>query len=316
MTLRPSATRGALFACAALSAAACHRNESTPSGAPNTTASAAPAQSSAPAPSASAPKPASTTRSAPPTTLPNGCRVLQVKGVKPGAPASPGVGTRLTGFGWFELAAGVELAVKHGDTLREFRLIGPGQFLACPDAEETVLVASGTVTTTAGPGARAGALVTLATPFGVVEYPDADLWLDVGTSKLSLAVKQGQAMLFGSPKPGAAPAPPVSVRAPSGRTELHGGVNTAELSRHCEDLQQQVDAAVPAPSDAKQRAACAVTRMQARRAARLACEVARAASGRLAEPERSRFETQLLGRGTNGLETTRASDAAQSTHEK
>jgi hypothetical protein len=240
--------------------------------------------------------------------------VLGVKGVK--SATAPSVGTRLTELGWFELADGAELAVKHGDTLREFELIGPGRFLACPGGDETVLVASGSLTTTAGPGARAGAVVTLATPLGVIEYPDAELRLEVAASKLSLTVKQGQATLVRLAKRAAAGPNQESVRAPAGHAVLRGEVNTPELVQRCEEL--RADAGVPAsaPSDATERARWAVARMQARRDARLACEVARAATGRLAEAERSRFEAQLLGRAASERSGATTSHEAETAHEK
>jgi hypothetical protein len=235
--------------------------------------------------------------------------VLGVKGNKPGAAPAPRSGTRLTGLGWFELENGVELAVKHGDTLREFRLVGPGVFQACPRADETVLVASGTVTTTPGPGSRAGAAVTLATPLGVVEYPDAELRLEVTASKLSLTVKQGQATLVSAAQAGTT-AMPLTVRGPSGHTELRGGANVPELVRRCEDLQQHAGAPLAPPSDAKERARWAVTRMQTRRSARVACDLARAATGRLSEPERGRFDAQLEGRAASVHGVTPPADSS------
>ena len=311
MTPSAEASLPVLLLGASLSLFACQRHESGPRGAASSVTSAATPPPGL-ASSGSTTSPAAS-RSDPATSLPNGCRVLGVKGVKPGAPPPPSVGTRLSALGWFELEDGVVLAVKHGDTLRELELIGPGRFFACPAGDETVLVASGSLTTTAGAGARAGAVVTLATPFGVVEYPDAELRLEVAASKLSLAVKQGQATLVRIAKPGAAAPTPETVRAPAGHTELRGGVNTAELVERCAGLREAADSPAAAPSDAAERARWAVARMRARRDARLACEVARAATGRLAEPERSRFEAQLLGRAASehpGATTSRALETA------
>jgi hypothetical protein len=283
---------------ASLSLSACRRHESgPPRGTASPPASAASAGAVASASSSAESPPAGSATA--PTALPNGCRVLAVKGSKPGAAPPPSVGTRLTGLGWFELADGVELALKHGDTLRELSLLGPGRFLACPAGDETVLVASGSVATSAGAGARAGAVVTLATPFGVIEYPDAELRLEVAAGKLSLAVKHGQATLVASAKRGAAAPKPETVRAPAGRAELRGTVNTSELVARCDERRAAARSPVSAPSDAGARARWAVARMQAHRDARLACEVAHAATGRLAEPERRDFEAQLRGRAAS-----------------
>jgi hypothetical protein len=220
---------------------------------------------------------------------------VKVKG--PAPVGTPLVGTRLTDRSWFELADGVELAIKHGETLRELRLIGPGSFFACPEGDETVLVARGSITTTPGPGSRAGAQVLLATPFGVLEYPDAELRLDVNDGGLAVAMKQGSATLVASAKTEAAK-PPQSLRAPSGHATLRGKSDALELRTRCEDAEREIAAAkaTPAPSASSERGRWAVTRLEARRSARLLCASARAAIGRLAPPERTLADDQLMGR--------------------
>ena len=111
-----------------------------------------------------------------PPVVPVGCRVLSVKPGKAPLPAGmPRVGDRLEGNGAIGLPDGAELSLRHSETRREFTLRGEGRFRVCPDGDETVLVARGSMTTTSGPGARAGAEVHLGTPFGVVHFGDAEL---------------------------------------------------------------------------------------------------------------------------------------------
>jgi len=221
--------------------------------------------------------------------------VLGVKGSAPPV-GTPPVGAFFTGRAWVELAAGVELSLKHSETTREFALRGPGRFLPCGDGDEAVLVARGAVVTTPGPGSRAGALVMLATPFGVVEYADAALTLTVGDDKLALDVKQGAATVAASISEdragGVAPKP---VHAPTGHLALNGKVDPAALASRCVEARQAVvsGTAGTAPDAGRERGQWAVGLLQARRALRLSCARARSAVGRLEGPERTRLESQL-----------------------
>jgi hypothetical protein len=291
----------------------CHSHEPASDAAPPSS-DARSTQARIPAPplaSASSRASASAAPSAAP--VPVGCRVIGVKAKGPAPAGTPTIGTKLTGRSWFELADGVELALKHGETLRELSVVGPGRFLVCPDGDESVFVARGSVTTTPGPGSRAGALVTLATPFGVVEYPDAELRLEVNENGIVLGVKQGSATLVANSKSDVSAAPK-TLRAPSGHAELHGKVDPDALRRRCEEARASVasGAAVPAPSAASERGRWAVTRLEARRFARQACASAHAAIGRLAEPERTLAEDQLLGRKTPAVPATNANVGAES----
>jgi len=240
------------------------------------------------APRATAPKP-------PPMV--NGCRVLGVRGKE--APAgTPGVGTLLHDRIWLELADGVELQLKHSETTRELSLVGPGRFLACADGSESVLVARGTVTTTPGPGSRAGAEVELGTPFGVVHYADAALRLEVRDAELTLEVKQGAASLSATEEDARPDAgEPQPVRGPKGKLTLSGKVDAAKLVASCADARRTIGAktAGPAPSAGAERGAWAVGLLNARKAARLICSRARAASGRLEGAEQGRLDDQLDG---------------------
>ena len=229
-------------------------------------------------------------------TVTHGCRVLAVKGHTPPPAGTPAVGALLQGRSWVELAAGVELDVKHTETTRELRLIGPGRFLACAGGAEAIVVARGSVATTSGPGSRAGAEVELATPFGVVHYADAALRVDVTEGGVELAVTQGSAGVSATGTDALdAGAEPEPVRAPKGRLSLEGKVDAHADAARCVEARARVGGpATPSvPSARGERGAWAVGLLQARKAARLVCARARAAAGRSDGVERDRLEDQL-----------------------
>lgn len=261
---------------------------------PAPSAASAGPRASAAARAPSAPKP-------PPVV--HGCRVLGLRG-KPAPAGTPGVGTLLRDRIWLELADGVELQLKHSETTRELGLLGPGRFLACADGSESVLVARGVVTTTPGPGSRAGAEVELGTPFGVVHYADAALRLDVREAGLTLEVQQGSAALSADEDAERSDAgEPQAVRGPKGKLTLSSKVSAAKLVARCAEARAKISTktAAPAPGAGPERGAWAVGLLNARKAARLVCSRARAATGRLEGNERGRLDDQLDGllRGPN-----------------
>lgn len=226
--------------------------------------------------SSASPHPATLPHPAP--TAVNGCRVLGVRGTTSGV--VPGVGELLTGAAWLDLPASIELSLKHTETTRELSLIGPGRFLACPAGKESVVVARGTVSTTPGPGARAGAEVELATPLGLVHYSDAKLRLEVSDKALTLEVEQGAAALLPSQRAGK-PSEGTSVHAPKGHAKVEGRADAAALASECRQaearISEQQSSAGAAVGSA--RGAWAASMFEARRASRFACSIALAASG-------------------------------------
>ncbi|HYQ45734.1 MAG TPA: hypothetical protein VER11_27360 [Polyangiaceae bacterium] len=121
------------------------------------------------------------------------CRALVVTGLAmvDGSPLS--TSALLDGAHWVELAAGSSVALRHTQTSREFRLIGPGHVLPCREGSEQILLADGQLSTSANLGVRPGAEVLIATPAGVVHYGDAALDLELGSKGLRVRVKQGEA---------------------------------------------------------------------------------------------------------------------------
>ncbi|HYP76823.1 MAG TPA: hypothetical protein VER12_12740 [Polyangiaceae bacterium] len=121
-----------------------------------------------------------------------GCRALAVTGVATVDGAPLATSALLDGEHWVELSSGSSLALRHTQTSREFRLIGPGHALPCRNGLEQILLADGQISTSANLGVRPGAEVLIATPEGVVHYGDAALDLELGSKGLRVRVKQGE----------------------------------------------------------------------------------------------------------------------------
>jgi hypothetical protein len=150
------------------------------------------AKSASAAPSAV--PPASPSQQRPPVAQAKpGCRALAVTGLATVDGTPLATAALLDGAHWVELAAGSSVALRHTQTSREFRLIGPGHALPCRDGSEQILLADGQLSTSANLGVRPGAEVLIATPGGAVHYGDAALDLSFGAPGLRVRVKQGEA---------------------------------------------------------------------------------------------------------------------------
>jgi hypothetical protein len=255
-----------LVAAVGLTSLAC-RSRTAPSPAASASASMSARPRPRPPSSALAPRPA-----------PIGCRVLSVKGDATGAPR---VGELLDGRSFFDVAADAEVALRHSETTRELALKGPGRFRACPKGEELVAVTRGKVRTTSGPGARAGAEVRLATPFGVVHFGDAALELDVSDKQADVRISQGTAAIDGRTEADGAPSPkPVS--GPKGRASFRGRTAPADLVAECVKLATAGRQGAPPAASSVPSANLgqwAVERLKARQATRYACSRALASAG-------------------------------------
>jgi hypothetical protein len=231
---------------------------------------------------------------------PAGCRVLAVSGANAKTSGAAYQGRFFDGETWVELAPDVSLALKHSETTREFSVQGPGRFLVCPSGEESVLVASGVFSSTAGPGSRAGAEVLVGTPLGTVRYADANLRVDVRPRGLELNVKQGRALFDRAADSTTDAAATQTLEGPKGRISIAASSDATRLVQRCGELRASITrgqkpAASAAASAGHLLGSWAVTRLKTRQAARIACASARAASGRLDEPERSRLLSSLAG---------------------
>lgn len=269
-----------LLVLAALAALGC-REASKPAPSGSASASARPRPAPRASSSALAPRPA-----------PIGCRVLAVKGAAPGAPK---LGDLLDGTAFFDLPAGAELSLRHSETTRELALQGPGRFRACPKGEEMVVVTRGTVKTTSGPGARAGAEVRLATPFGVVHFGDAALTLEVTDKQAEVRVSSGAAAVDGRTEADGPTPKPVS--GPKGRATFRGRSDPAVLVAECEAAAGAGSAPRPAASaPGASLGQWAVERLKARQAARHACSRALSAVGLAEGPEAVRLWDQVAAK--------------------
>jgi hypothetical protein len=282
MRLRASARAFAAFAALLVVAGCRAREQPAPSASARASALSRPS-ASAPSQASSAPRAAS-----PPPRA--GCRVLALRGEK--EPGAPKVGDFFDGDGWLELRSGVELSLRHSETTREFTLIGPGKFQACKAGAESVLVARGIVGTSAGPGARPGAEVLLATPFAILRFSDAKLRLEVAEKKLTLGVEQGSATIESDLS--AAAAPPKTVSGPQGKFTLTSAVDTEALVSACRTA-GPAPGPKPAPSAGSKLGEWAAVQLKARRAARYSCARAHAALARLEGAEHSRLSGLMDG---------------------
>ncbi len=275
----PGVAARALF----LALVACESTHSSPS-TPSARPSASAVRSARPVVPASA---------EPPPELPR-CRVITArpnsgKAADAGATA-PAVGTVLEGRDWLELGA-FEIVLRHASTTRELALKGPGRFLPCFLGTETVLVAKGTVKTTAGAGARAGAEVVLATPFGTLHFADAALEARVAERELEVKVEGGVVTLVegANPKASADAGTPDLVLGPKSKKRLSGAVNGKLLVERCGEASGPLGTTPPtAPSARSELGKWSVAQLRARQTARWACATARAAAGLLEDPERTR----------------------------
>jgi hypothetical protein len=192
----------------------------------------------------------------------------------------------LTGEQWIELGPGARLDVKHAASGREYSLFGPALALPCREGRERIVLARGEIKTSVGVGARPGALVLIATPFGVIRYGEASLGVKVESRKANVSVETGAAWL----------APAEGVRL-TGNERLIGPKAEARLQSSKADPKpaELVEACEKAAQTAKQQAKDLMARnqapelgerakqhMQQRSRAREACMVAEAAA-RLAQ---------------------------------
>lgn len=258
-------------------------DEDEPSSADRPPAVASAARSAPPAPgpepSASAAAPASSDQPPQLVRAPaRVCRAIAVRGevttpeARPIASMDP-----LDETGWLELGEGASVTVRHAQSTRELTFDGPGKVWPCYHEDEQFIVHSGTVHARAGAGARPGAEVVIATPFGVVRYGDSDLTATVAGS-LEVEVRSGEAWVEG---PGSEPAPEtVSAHQSTSRTDSEA---VELLVQRCKDTAERARERARAVLDrSKDRSTLgqrAAEHLRARQEARKACGIAVAAVG-------------------------------------
>lgn len=221
---------------------------------------------------------------------PAACRALRVTGeAKLGA-----AGTRLQsgslvdGSEWVSLPKDAKLTLKHTASGRELGIAGPARFRACARGREQLLLAEGAVSGVAGPGARPGAEVLIATPVAALRYADAELSLVVDSERLSLAVRAGSVEV--EPLPSPKPPPKSPLRANDKLVLALGKPDAARLMADCKSAAEHAESAAQRVADGRATeslGARAQAHVRARKAARASCAVAAAATGLVADPEAS-----------------------------
>ena len=213
------------------------------------------------------------------------CRALRVEGDARVGDAALSQGAELDGSDWVRLGAGASLTLKHASSGREIALAGPAVFRACRRGREQVLLAEGKITVGLGMGARPGAEVLIATPVGGVRYAEAEFSLALDRQGLRVEVRAGQVEVD--------PAVPAT---PAGKSSLHakdklvipmGKPDVAALMLRCKDAAEAAessarrvgDRSLPEPLGERAQA-----HVRARKTARVACTIAAASTGLVADP--------------------------------
>ncbi|MET0790860.1 MAG: hypothetical protein ABW061_05015 [Polyangiaceae bacterium] len=253
---------------------------------------------SANAASASSPPPTASLAVPPPVLSKPGCRALDVTGraTLDGAPLA--TNAFLNGEQWVELEAGASVSLRHTQTTREFKLIGPGRVLPCRAGAEQLLLAVGQLTTSANLGVRPGAEVLIATPLGTIRYGDAALDVEVGDKGQRVRVKQGAAWVE-----------PQAQGKPHFENPVRNGSEARLPARHT-PIRELISACQAAAGEASKSAQHVLERdpdagagslgeraaahMRERGKARMACAIAAAALGTSSAPGSDQSERQSL----------------------
>ncbi len=262
------------------------------SGCNNTRPSTAGADSSSSAsrPRSSAPKV--------PTTRPTvrrpkrpACRIVKATGksrIVGGGPLKAGLALRGTQF--LELEKDAQVVVRHAVSTREVQLFGPSRAMPCVNGDEHVLLSRGELRSVAGPGARPGAQVVVAHPWGTASYGNALIKVTVTDKSAKVVAVSGEAWLTTTAKS--------KLRGPAHLTNAKqqsvasGPASAKELVRACEATatasMEKAKAVLKSPGpDSGPLGERAAIHLKARQAARAACFSAGAAAG--LEPDPAEF---------------------------
>lgn len=226
------------------------------------------------------------------------CRALKVTGEVTkdgGAPLKRG--EEVDGKHWLSLKEGASVVIRHAHSAREYALDGPGRARPCHRGDEEVLLASGGFKATSGSGARPGAFVTVATPWGTLRYGNADATVRATSQGAEIQVTSGTlwvdaahgARLIGDPK----------LTGPKAKASLKASdsISRDALVSACEvDAKAAEDKAEALLQGRGQPGfgAAAAEHVRLRSAARRSCQVAQAALGLAVEPgEAAALEKRL-----------------------
>ena len=178
-------------------------------------------------------------------------------------------------------------AVRHALSSREYALSGPGRARPCHLGHEEVLLSSGELKATAGGGARPGAFVTIATPWGTIRYGNADLTVRAASQAADVVVNAGTVWVEASK--GATRSGEAKLTGPKakGRLEATSEHSIEALVLACEldakAAEDKAETLVRAPNRPGIGAEAA-QHVRLRSAARHSCQIAQAALGLAIEP--------------------------------
>lgn len=269
--------RAAYLLALIVAAAACSKDHNQPKPAVSVSA-----RSFVMAPSAASASPPSAAPAAPAAA----CRALRVTGEAQLGDSGARLqsGSLVDGSEWVSLAKEAKVTLKHTASGRELAVAGPARFRACGRGREQLLLAQGAVTAVAGPGARPGAEVFIATPIAAVHYGDAELSLLLDGKQLSVAVRAGSVEVEPLPplrKPSKSP-----LRANDKLALPFGRPDAAQLMAACKSAAEQAEIAARHVADGSASESLgqrAQAHVRARKAARASCAVAAAATGLVAD---------------------------------
>jgi len=196
-------------------------------------------------------------------------------------------GDEIDGSHWLDLEPGGSVVVRHAQSSREYTLSGPGRARPCHRGEEEVLLARGEFKATSGGGARPGAFVSVATPWGTLRYGNADAAIRATSQAAEVSVQAGTvwvdaaqgAKLVGDAKL-TGPKAKASLRATPGHN-LEALVGACEAdAKSAEDKAESLLQGRNQPGFGRE----AAEHMRLRAAARRTCQVAEAGLGLAVEP--------------------------------
>jgi hypothetical protein len=182
----------------------------------------------------------------------------------------------LEGDDFVNVPAEAQVEIRHRRSGRTFRVLGPARVLPCHAGEESLWLAYGSVETEANQGARPGADVWLATPYGTVRYADARLHIADEQDRLSIRVLSGVATWV--------PTSEKEVRLSDPKAPLSvpkGEVSAVNVSESCVQKAEEAAAIAQSIRAAKKVGEAAGAHVRARRSARHACAIAEATVGGL-----------------------------------
>lgn len=213
------------------------------------------------------------------------CRALRVEGVALVGDAPLGSGALLDGEAWVSVPKSGSVALKHTSSGRELTVAGPALFRACRRGREQLLLAKGNVKAGGGMGARPGAEVLIATPVAALRYGEAEFNLALDEHQLTLNVVAGRVELDAqSPKQGRPVKSPLQagdkLSLAVGKPDPDALIAACKASAEAAETSARRVADRNASEPLGERAQAHV---KARKAARVTCTVAAAATGLVAD---------------------------------